>query len=104
MKQLQLPSSCALIPEEELCAITGGGEFIDALDTFFENLHLNALSWGHGLVSFSFTFVPTLLFKAVKAGVTTFFNVYNTLSERFGFSDDSLDRVQSFNQSVRNSR
>lgn len=96
MKQLQLPSSCALIPEEELYAISGGGEFIDALDTFFENLHLNALSWGHGLISFSFTFVPTLLFKAVKAGVSTFFNVYNAISDRFGVSDESLDRVQEF--------
>ncbi len=102
MKQLQMPSSYAFIPEDELYSITGGGEFADALSSFFDNLHLNALSFGHGLLSFSFTFVPTLLFKVVKTGVVTVFNIYNALSDRFGFSDDTVDRVQQFTRSQSN--
>ena len=68
MKNLQMPHSYASVPEEELYSISGGGPLGDALDLFFSNLRLDDIFFGGGLISFSFTFVPLLLFNVVKTG------------------------------------
>ena len=66
MKKLQLPSSYAALSPEEQCAAFGGSEFGDAVGSFFDNLHFNDFFWNGGLISFSFTFVPMLLFRVIK--------------------------------------
>lgn len=66
MKKLQLPSSYAVLSEEEQRTVSGGGELKDSLDEFLGSLHLHDFTLGEGLVSFSVTFVPMLLFTAVK--------------------------------------
>ena len=71
MKKLQLPSSYAALSPEEQCAAFGGSEFGDAVGSFFDNLHFNDFFWNGGLISFSFTFVPMLLFRMIKTGVQT---------------------------------
>lgn len=71
MKKLQLPSSYAALSPEEQCAAFGGSEFGDAVGSFFDNLHFNDFFWNGGLISFSFTFVPMLLFRVIKTGVQT---------------------------------
>ena len=63
MKNLQMPHSYASVPEEELYSISGGGPLGDALALFFSNLRLDDIFFGGGLISFSFTFVPLLLFS-----------------------------------------
>ena len=101
MKNLQMPSSYALIPQEEQREVIGGGEFGDALNSFFDNLHLRDFFLGGGLISFSFTFVPMLLFNAVKTGVVFGFKVYNTLSKWLGFRDDTVESAQRYAQQRR---
>ena len=71
MKKLQLPSSYAVLSEEEQRTVSGGGELKDSLDEFLGSLHLYDFTLGEGLVSFSVTFVPMLLFTAVKNVVAT---------------------------------
>lgn len=66
MKKLQLPSSYAALSPEEQCAAFGGSEFGDAVGSFFDNLHFNDFFWNGGLISFSFTFVPMLLFRVIE--------------------------------------
>lgn len=63
MKKLQLPSSYAALSPEEQCAAFGGSEFGDAVGSFFDNLHFNDFFWNGGLISFSFTFVPSVTFR-----------------------------------------
>lgn len=41
MENLRMPASYAMLPEEELPEIFGGGELGDALDSFTDNLHLD---------------------------------------------------------------
>lgn len=96
MKELRLPSSYAALPEEEQRLVTGGGELGDALGNFFDHLHLDDLFLGGGLISFSFTFVPMLLFNVVKTGVSVGFQIYNKISDFFGFSNDTVDEIQSY--------
>ena len=57
MKKLQLPSSYAVLSEEEQRTVSGGGELKDSLDEFLGSLHLHDFTLGEGLVSFSVTFV-----------------------------------------------
>ena len=45
MENLRMPASYATLPEEELPEIFGGGELGDALDSFTDNLHLDALAF-----------------------------------------------------------
>lgn len=80
MKNLCLPSSCAFLSEEEQRIVSGGGELKTSLDEFFGNLQLHDFTLGGGLVSLSITFVPMLLFTAVKNTVKFAFDVYNKLS------------------------
>lgn len=94
MKDLQMPHSYAMIPENEQTSISGGGPLGDALNVFFDNLHLDDLFFGGGLISFSFTFVPMLLFNVVKIGIDVALDVYNDFSRFFGFSQESEEVVQ----------
>ena len=98
MTELKLPFSYAILPEEEQRAISGGGDFSDALNNFFDNLHLDDLFFGAGLISFSFTFVPVLLFKVVKTGIVFAFDLYDKLSQWLGFKDDTVESAQRYAQ------
>lgn len=91
-----MPSSYAVLPEEEQRTISGGGELGDALNNFFDNIHISDLFLGGGLISFSFTFVPMLLFNVVKTGVNVAFQVYNGLSRLLGFSSEEAMMVQQY--------
>lgn len=94
MKELRLPSAYAALSAEEQRLVSGGGEFSDALGNFFDSLHLDDLFFGGGLISFSITFVPMLLFKVVKSGISVAFGIYNDLSRLFGFSNETADAIR----------
>ena len=49
MKKLQLPSSYAVLSEEEQRTVSGGGELKDSLDEFFGSLHLYDFTMGGDL-------------------------------------------------------
>ena len=91
MKKLQLPSSYAVLSEEEQRTVSGGGELKDSLDEFLGDFTL-----GEGLVSFSVTFVPMLLFTAVKNVVLFGYRVYNKLlaSSIFRLGTSTSETVQ----------
>lgn len=88
MKDLHMPHSYASIPENEQLLVTGGGPLGDALDLFFGNLRLDDLFFGGGLISFSFSFVPLLLFNVVKTAFDVGIDLYNNFSDLFHFSDE----------------
>ena len=89
MKKLQLPSSYAALSPEEQRAAIGGGEFGDAVGSFFDNLHLNDFFWNGGLISFSFTFVPMLLFRMIKTGVQTGIKISQQLGRLLGITREA---------------
>ena len=91
MKNLQMPHSYASLSEDEQMQVSGGGPLRDALDAFFGSLHLDDLFWEGGLISFSFTFVPMLLFKA---GFGFAMDIYDRFSNRFSFSQEGTDLMQ----------
>ena len=98
MKELRLPHACTFVSEEEQRAISGGGPLVDALDLFFANLHLDDFFFGGGLISFSFTFVPMLLFNVVKTGFNFLNGAYDSIAERFHFSHEEQAMVQFINE------
>ena len=77
MKKLQLPSSYAV-------------------DDFFGSLHPYDFTMGGGLISFSITFVPMLLFTAVKNTVSFAYRIYNKLlaSSIFRLGTSTSETVQ----------
>lgn len=77
MKNLRLPSSCAFLSEEEQRIVSGGGEFKDAVNEFLDHLHLQDLILGRGLISFSISFVPMMLFTVVKTGFNVAVKIYD---------------------------
>ena len=89
MKKLQLPSSYAALSPEEQCAAFGGSEFGDAVGSFFDNLHFNDFFWNGGLISFSFTFVPMLLFHMIKVGVQTGIKISQQLGRLLGITRET---------------
>ena len=89
MKKLQLPSSYAALSPEEQRTAFGGGEFGDAFSSFFDNLHFNDFFWDGGLISFSFTFVPMLLFRMVKTGVQTGIKLSQQLGRLLGITREA---------------
>lgn len=89
MKKLQLPSSYAALSPAEQRTAFGGSEFGNAVGSFFDNLHLNDFFWGSGLISFSFTFVPMLFFRMIKAGVQTGVKLYQQISRLLGITSDA---------------
>lgn len=96
MKKLQLPSSYAVLSEEEQRTVSGGGKLKDSLDDFFGSLHLYDFTMGGGLISFSITFVPMLLFTAVKNTVSFAYRIYNKLlaSSIFRLGTSTSETVQ----------
>ena len=90
MKKLQLPSSYVALSPEEQRAAFGGGEFGDAVGSFFDNLHFNDFFWGSGLISFSFTFVPLLLFRMVKVGIQTGIRLSQQISRLLGITNETV--------------
>ena len=111
MKKLQLPSSYAALSPEEQCAAFVGSEFGDAVGSFFDNLHFNDFFWNGGLISFSFTFVPMLLFRVIKTGVQTGIKLSQQIGRLLGITREAtvtavqyLDNTQQRNdQPVENS-
>ena len=91
MKKLQMPHSYASVPEEELYSISGGGPLGDL---FFNNLRLDDFFFSGGLISFSFTFVPLLLFNVVKTGFNFVVGAYDTISNLFHFSREEKEMVE----------
>ena len=94
MKKLQLPASYAALSPEEQRTAFGGSEFGDAVGSFFDNLHFGDFFWEGGLLSFSFTFVPMLLFNVVKTGFDFVVSAYDTIADLFHFSHEERDMVQ----------
>lgn len=79
MKRIQMPSSYAVVTEEEKALLGGGGAFRDAWNTFTDHLRFNDFFFGGGLLSFSISFIPMLLFNVVKAGFNVAENVHTFL-------------------------
>ena len=63
MKRIQMPSSYAVVTEEEKELLGGGGAFRDAWDSFTDHLRLNDFFFRGGLLSLSISFIPMLLFN-----------------------------------------
>lgn len=111
MKKLQLPASYAALSPEEQRTAFGGSEFGDAVGSFFDNLHFNDFFWNGGLISFSFTFVPMLLFRVIKTGVQTGIKLSQQIGRLLGITREAtvtavqyLDNTQQRNdQPVENS-
>ena len=111
MKKLQLPASYAALSPEEQRTAFGGSEFGDAVGSFFDNLHFGDFFWEGGLLSFSFTFVPMLLFRMIKLGIQTGIKLYQQLTRLIGVTRETtttavqyLDNAQQRNtQPVTNS-
>lgn len=101
MKKLQLPSSYAALSPEEQRAAFGGGEFGDAVSSFFDNLHFGDFFWDGGLISFSFTFVPLLLFRMVKAGVQTGIKLSQQISRILGITRETASATALYIESTR---
>ena len=67
------------LSEEEQRIVSGGGEFKDAVNEFLDHLHLQDLILGRGLISFSISFVPMMLFTVVKTGFNVAVKIYDFL-------------------------
>ena len=96
MKELQMPASYGRIPEAEQFQIVGGGELADAWNDFTDRLRLDDLFFSGGVLSLSFSFVPMLLFTAVKNVVLFGYRVYNKLlaSSIFRLGTSTSETVQ----------
>ena len=104
MKEMRMPSSYADIPADEQVQISGGGELADAWNNFTEQLHLDDLFYGDGIISLSISFVPMLLIHVVGAGYRFLENAYNNVSEWFGFHDDTFSALQDYTDEMRQKR
>ena len=94
MKDLQMPHSYAVIPEDELSSVSGGGPLGDALNLFFGNFQLGDLFFDGGLISFSVTFVPFLLFNVIKTGFGVMMDLNDRFTGLFNFSEEGSEMVQ----------
>lgn len=90
MKKLQMPSSYIALPAEEQRTVYGGSEFGDAVGSFFDNLHMADFFFSGGLISFSFTFVPLLLFRMIKVGIQTGVSIYNQITHLLGITTQTV--------------
>ena len=93
MKRIQMPSSYAVVPEEEKNLLGGGGAFRDAWTSFTDHLRFNDFFFGGGLLSFSISFIPTLLFNVVKAGFGVAENIHTFL---FGGPSQAATDLQNY--------
>ena len=94
MKDLRMPHSYAAISETEQSHISGGGPLGDALNAFFDNLQMDDLFFGGGLISFSVSFVPMLLLNVVKTAFNFGMDLYNRFSDRIHFSKEGSELMQ----------
>lgn len=104
MKTLHYPARYAALTEEEKRNANGGGELRDAWDSFTEQLRLDDVFFGGGLISLSITFIPTLLFNVAVAGYNFASNLYTGIRKTLGIRDDTLDAVQSYTEDIRNKK
>lgn len=104
MEKLHMPASYAMLPEEELSEIVGGGELGDAWGSFTDNLHFDDFFFQGGILSISISFVPMLLFNVLVSGYRFVDNVYKNLSNWFGFHDDTFAAVSSYTDEIRQKR
>lgn len=93
MKRIQMPSSYAVVSEREKALLGGGGAFRDAWTSFTDHLHFNDFFMGGGLLSFSISFIPTLLFNVVKAGFNAVESVHTFL---FGGPSKAAEDLQTY--------
>ena len=70
MQNLRMPAHYAEISRSEQRMIQGGGPVSDALVDFLDSLHLTDFYRGSSVLAISFTFVPALLFTAVRSGIS----------------------------------
>lgn len=101
MKNLHLPASCAFLSPEEQREILGGGEIKDAWNEFVDNLRMDDFFFNGGLISLSFTFIPTLLFGVVVSVYDYAGTVYNKVKSWFGVQDDTLTSLQNYTDEMR---
>lgn len=97
MKRIQMPSSYAVVTEEEKRSVEGGGAFRDAWNSFTDHLHFNDFFLGGGLLSFSISFVPMLLFNVIKTGFNAIDSLHRTL---FGSSSKAATDIQNYKEDM----
>lgn len=86
MQNLRMPAHYAEITPSEQRTIQGGGPVQDALVDFLDSLHLTDFYRGSSVFAISFTFVPALLFTAVRA-------VFNLSQELVGGMFDLFEQL-----------
>ena len=101
MKHLCFPASYARLSEEEQCETIGGGDLRSAWSTFTDNLHFGDFSMGSGLLTFSISFVPMLLFNVVRTGYRVAEKLYDSFVARTGRSDETLNALQNYTDAMR---
>lgn len=101
MKHLCFPASYARLSEEEQCETIGGGDLRSAWSTFTDNLHFGDFSMGSGLLTFSISFVPMLLFNVIRTGYRVAEKLYDSFVARTGRSDETLNALQSYTDAMR---
>lgn len=57
---------------------------------------------GSGLLTFSISFVPMLLFNVIRTGYQAAETIYNKLSARYGYQDETLTAFQQYTDEMRN--
>ena len=101
MKHLCLPASYARLSEKEACETIGGGDFRTAWDNFTDHLQFGDFVMGGGLLSFSISFVPMLLFNVVRTGYRVAETLYDSFVARTGRSDETLNALQNYTDAMR---
>lgn len=97
MKKLQMPSSYTMLSAQEQRSVRGGSEWGDAFNSFWDNLHLDEFFYDEdGMISISFTYVPTLLLNAVKAGVISALTFYDEVTCFLGLRTETNDYIRLF--------
>lgn len=94
MENLNFPAYYAQITSEEQKAIVGGGELSSALGDFFDNLHFGDFFFNGSFIAVSFTFVPLLLFNAVKAGYNFVRTVASNTTEILSLSNEAITQLK----------
>ena len=101
MKPLHLPASYARLSEQEARETIGGGDFRTAWNTFTDNLHFGDFVMGGGLLSFSISFVPMLLFNVIRTGYRVAEGIYDAICARTGRQDETLTALQNYTDAMR---
>lgn len=101
MRSLSMPACYACLSEAEQREVYGGGEFRTAWDSFTANLHFGDFVFGGGLLSFSVSFVPMLLFNVVRIGFRMAGSLYRKAGELFGYQDETLTALQTYSDDMR---